>query len=172
MRMALGMGLQRAVVGLPGADADDALDVSYEDLAVSDFARLGGLHDRLDDLIDQIAAHRDLDARLRNEVDHVFRAAIELGVPALAPEAFHLGDRHARHTDVREGGAYVVELEGLDDRCDEFHERRLRLRELPAWMIFAVSMPCRRMAVEALPAARLRVVPAGGACGRCWGGAR
>src|SRR5215469_13506260 len=47
--------LQRAVVGLPGADADDPLDVGDEDLAVTDLAGLRGLHDRLDDLIDQIA---------------------------------------------------------------------------------------------------------------------
>src|SRR5215469_13353695 len=124
------MGLERAIVSLPGADTDDALDVRNEDLAVSNLAGLGGLHDGLDDLIDQITPHRHLDARLGNEIDYVFRAAIELGVSALPTEALHLGDRHARYPDVRERGAHIVELERLDDRCDEFHERTLRLRDL------------------------------------------
>src|SRR6516225_11095364 len=68
-----GLGLQRAVVGLPGADTDDALDVGDEDLAVSNLAGLGGLHDGLDDLIDQITPHRHLDACLGNEIDYVLR---------------------------------------------------------------------------------------------------
>src|SRR5580704_16789757 len=81
-----GPKLERGVVGLAGADADHPLDVGDKDLAVADLAGLGGLDDGLDHLIDEIAAHRDLDAGLGHEVDHVFRAAVELGVAALAPK--------------------------------------------------------------------------------------
>src|SRR6516225_1980688 len=138
--------LQRAVVGLAGADADDALDVGYEDLA-----GLGRLHDGLDDLIDQVAPHRNLDPRLGYEVDNVLRAAIQLGVSALAPKSLHLGDRHPRHTDVRERGAYVVELEGLDDRCDQFHERTLPLRGLRR--VGILQFPCHHVESRKSPAA-------------------
>src|ERR1700722_15099891 len=114
--------LERGVVGLAGTDADDALDVGDEDLAVAPLAGLGRFDDGLDHLVHQIAAHRDLDAGLGHEVDHVLGAAVELGVSALAPEALDLRDRHARDTDVRERGTPVVELEGLNDRGDQFHE--------------------------------------------------
>ena len=91
-----------------------------------DFAGLGGLDDRLDHLVHQVAAHRHLDAGLGHEVDDVLGAAVQLGVPALPSETLHLRHRHARDADVRERGAHVVELEGLDDGGDQFHERILR----------------------------------------------
>src|SRR5579864_689094 len=132
MRGSIAHGSQRAVVGLPGADAYHALDIGDEDLAVADLAGLGGLHDGLDHLINQVAAHGHLDTGLRNEVDYVLRATVELGMSTLPSKAFHLGHRHARHSDVRERRAYVVELERLDDRGDQFHGRDLPLRALPA----------------------------------------
>ena len=72
-------------------------------------------------LVHEVVAHRDLDARLRHEVDDVLGAAVELGVAALAAEALHLRDGHAGDADLRERRADVVELEGLDDGGDEFH---------------------------------------------------
>src|ERR1700693_927034 len=115
--------LERGVVRFAGADADHALDLRDEDLAVADLAGLGGLEDRLDHLLGQVAAHGDLDARLGDKVDHVLGAAIQLGMSALPPKALHFRDRHARHADVRKRGAYVVELEWLDDGGDQFHGR-------------------------------------------------
>src|SRR5580700_7558763 len=50
--------LERGVVRLAGADANDALDLGDENLAVTDLAGLGGLEDGLDDLVGEIAAHR------------------------------------------------------------------------------------------------------------------
>src|SRR4029077_335536 len=122
------VALQRAVVSFPGADADHPLDVGNEDLAVAYFAGLRRLHDGLDHLIDEITAHRHLDARLGDEVDHVFRSPIKLGVSALASETLYLGDGHTRYPDIGQRRPYVVEFEGLDDRGDEFHERALQLR--------------------------------------------
>src|SRR6185503_785313 len=54
--------LQRGVVRLAGTNANDALDLGDEDFAVADLSRFGGLHDGFDDLVDQVAAYRDLDA--------------------------------------------------------------------------------------------------------------
>ena len=41
-------------------------------------------------------------------------------MPTLATEALALGHRHARNAELRERGSYLIELERLDDRGDEF----------------------------------------------------
>ena len=65
--------------------------------------------------------HLDLD--LRQEIDDVFGAAIELGMALLAAEALDLGDGEAGDADLRQRLAHLVELERLDDRFDFFHAR-------------------------------------------------
>ena len=82
------------------------------------------MHDHVQDrplVIDEIAAHRDLDAGLGYEVHDVFGATIKFGVATLTTEAFDLGDGHTGHADFGQGGADVVELERLDDGGNEFH---------------------------------------------------
>src|SRR5207302_1385219 len=64
---------------------------------------------------------QDLETHLGHELHLVLGAPVDLGVPALAAEALDLTDRHALHADLLEGLAYVVELERLDDSCDELH---------------------------------------------------
>src|SRR6478609_1207603 len=115
--------LQRRVVRFAGADTDDAIDLRDEDLAVADLAGLGGLHDRFDDLIDQVAAHSDFDAGFRHEIHDIFSAAIEFGVTALTTEAFHFCHGHARYTDFRQRSTNVVQFEWLDDCSNQFHAR-------------------------------------------------
>src|ERR1700689_1159971 len=90
---------ERGVVGLAGADADHAIDIGNENLAVADLAGLGGLHHRFHDLIDQFGSHRHLDAGLGHEIDDVLGAAVELGMAALAAETLDLGHGHARNAD-------------------------------------------------------------------------
>src|SRR6185312_5068868 len=51
-----GVSSQGCIISLSGTDADDAINVRDEDLAVTHLARLGGLEDGLDDLIRQVAA--------------------------------------------------------------------------------------------------------------------
>src|SRR6185437_13647010 len=109
------------VVGLARSNTNHAVDIGDEDLAVTDLARLGGLENSLDDLIDEIAAHSDLDAGFRDEVHDVLGAAVELRMTPLPPESLDLGDGHARNADVGQRSAHVVELEWLDDRGDQFH---------------------------------------------------
>ena len=62
--------LQRGVIRLAGADADDAIDIRDEDLAVADLAGLGGLQDRFDHLIDEVAVRSEL-------VDQVIEAVLK-----------------------------------------------------------------------------------------------
>ena len=45
-------------------------------------------------------SHRDFDPRLRHEIDHVLRAAIQLGMAALASESLDLGNGHAGYADL------------------------------------------------------------------------
>ena len=66
--------------------------------------------------LDQRVGDHHLDLDLGQEVDHVFGAAIELGVALLAPETLDLGHRHAGDADFRQRLAHLVELERLDDR--------------------------------------------------------
>ena len=82
---------------------------------------LAALLDRLDDAVEHVVLDRGLDLHLRQEVDDVLGAAIELGVALLPAEALDLGDGDALHADRREGLAHLVELERLDDGGNEFH---------------------------------------------------
>src|SRR5207244_11909996 len=74
-------------------------------------------------LLHQRYADDALDLDLREEIDRVFRAPIELGVSLLAAEAAHLRDRHADHADAGERLLDVVQLERLDDGLDLLHLR-------------------------------------------------
>ena len=69
----------------------------------------------------KIALDRGFDLHFRQEVDDVFRAAIELRVALLAAETLDLGDGDALHADPRQGLADLVELERLDDGGDKLH---------------------------------------------------
>ena len=62
-----------------------------------------------------------LDLDLRQEVDDVLGAAIELGVALLAAEALDLGDGEPGDADLGQRLADFVELERLDDGFDLLH---------------------------------------------------
>src|SRR5699024_5770128 len=64
----------------------------------------------------------DLNAHLRDEVDGVLGAAVDLGVPELPSVAAGLRDGHAVHADVREGLLDVAQPTRLDDGGDKLHE--------------------------------------------------
>ena len=71
--------------------------------------------------LDLLGLDRRLDLDLREEVDHVLGAAVEFGVPVLAPEALDLGRSHAGNADRRERFAHIVQFEWFDYRIDFFH---------------------------------------------------
>src|SRR5450759_2626232 len=113
--------LQGGVVGLARADTYHSQNVGDEYLAVTHLAGLRSAYDRFQNLIHQFILYGNFDARLRNEIDDVFRSAIQLGMAALASEAFDLGDGHSRHPNFRKCRAHIVQLEGFDDGSDQFH---------------------------------------------------
>src|SRR3972149_4392672 len=86
----MSISLKRVGVGLAGADADDFFQIEDEDLAVADLSGIGGFLDRLDRPFEQLGLDRGVDPYLGQEIDHVLRAAVELGVALLPAAALHL----------------------------------------------------------------------------------
>ena len=84
-----------------------------------------------------LVRHHDLDFDLRQEIDHVLGAPVELGVPLLPAEALHLGDGQTGHADLRQRLAHLVELERLDDRFDFLHNTS------PDFDVWSASNPYR-----------------------------
>src|SRR3990170_737863 len=111
---------------LPGADADHLLHGIDEDLAVADLAGARRARDGLDAALDLVVLHHQLDLHLGQEIHHVLRAAVQLGVALLPPEALDLGHGKPAHARLGERRAHVIEFERLDDRFDFFHRHCLR----------------------------------------------
>src|SRR5579862_475158 len=130
MPSSLSLPLERIRAGLAGANAHDLQQVEHEDLSVADLAGLRGFLDRLDRAVDKLVRHGGLDLHLREKIDDIFGAAIELGVALLPPESLDLGNRDALHADRRQRFTHFVELEGFDDRENELHRGLSSLRLL------------------------------------------
>ena len=77
------------------ADANRFLDVGDEDFAVADLAGLGGFDNRGYGGIKALVADNHLKLYLRQEIDRVFAAAINLRVAFLPAEALDFADRHS-----------------------------------------------------------------------------
>src|SRR6266568_1808973 len=105
-----------------GADADDLVDRRDEDLAVADAAGLRGLGDGAQHLVHHFVLDDDLDLHLGDEIYDVGRAAVDLLLAAGPAEALDLGHRHPLDPDRAQALLHLVELEGLDDGFDLFHE--------------------------------------------------
>src|SRR5438309_6995981 len=112
---------KRGLIPLARADADRRLHGRHEDLPVADVAGLGrGRHD-LGHLVHELVGHDDFDLDLREEIDRVLTAPVQLCVALLPAEAAHLGDGHADHADAGERLLDIVQFERLDDRLDLLH---------------------------------------------------
>src|SRR5262249_48616204 len=103
--------LDRVAAALAGADANHLVDREDEDLAVADARRLRCLLDRLDHVRDLLVANDDLELHLRQEVDDVLRAPVELRVALLTAESLHLTHGDALNADRGEALLHLVELE-------------------------------------------------------------
>ncbi|CAM2140169.1 protein of unknown function [Pararobbsia alpina] len=146
--------LESVRAGLAGANANDLFDRRDEDLAVTDLARTCCTFERFDRLLDDVVGHSGFDLHLGQKIDHVFRAAIELGMALLTAKALDLGHRDARDPDARQGLARLIELEGLDDCCNQFHKKlRQRVCETDECVLTSTAAgrfgPGRRRRVQA-----------------------
>src|SRR5690349_14388060 len=84
--------LKCVCVRFTGPDPDDLLQVIDENLAIADLAAVGRLRDRFDDALSKVVGHGDLELDLRQEINDVLGAAIQLGVTLLPAETLDLGD--------------------------------------------------------------------------------
>src|SRR3569833_2394030 len=109
--------LECFIAGFAGADAHDLLKVADENFSVADFSGAGRSLDRLDRAIDDGVIGRCLDFGLRQEIDDIFRAAIQFGMPFLPAAALALGDRDALDADRGQGFAHFVQFERLVFGC-------------------------------------------------------
>nr|GFB21052.1 hypothetical protein [Tanacetum cinerariifolium] len=105
-------------IGFAGTDADGLFQIDHEDLAVTDLAGVGRFGYRFDNAVQILVVDRNIDLHLGEEVDYIFRTAVELGVALLTSEAFDFSNRDALHADFGQRLAYVVQLERLDDGSD------------------------------------------------------
>src|SRR5690349_14997340 len=122
-RLNVAVVLECIGIGFAGTYADDLIEVVDKDLAVTDLAAIGRMRDRFDDALGKIVGHRDLELDLGQEIDHILRAAIQLGMALLPAETLDLGNGDALHADFGERFAHIVELERLDDGHHHFHYR-------------------------------------------------
>src|SRR5471032_2294658 len=93
--------LESVRAGFTGTNANDLFNRGDEDLAVADLACAGCTLYRFDGLVDDVVGDRCFDLHFRQEIDHVFGAAIQLRVALLAAEAFYLGHGDARDANSR-----------------------------------------------------------------------
>src|SRR5438309_8098095 len=120
---ALRCSLNGVVAHLARAHTDHGIDRRDPHLAVADLAGTGGSHDRVGHPLGLVVTDQDLERDLRDELHGVLGAPVHLGVAALTTEATHLRDRHTGQADLGERRLHVVELEGLDDRRHQLHDR-------------------------------------------------
>ena len=118
-----GGGSERVFAGFAGADANDLLERRDENLAVTNLAGARSAFDRFDHAVDDGIVDGRLDLYLGQEVDDVFRTAVQLGVALLTTEALDFGHRDALHADRAQSLTNFVELERLDDRGHHLHGR-------------------------------------------------
>src|SRR5579863_9319448 len=86
--------LQGVRAGLAGADPNHFLERNHEDLAVADLAGVRGALDCFRRLLDGIVRNDRLDLHLRQELDRVFGASIQLRMSLLTSEPLHFRHRH------------------------------------------------------------------------------
>src|SRR5580698_2155956 len=76
------------------ANANDLIDAREKNLSVSDFAGASGRRNRLHDFLNHRIGDDQLELDLRNKVDGIFPAAVELGVSLLSAMAASLKYGH------------------------------------------------------------------------------
>src|SRR5450432_679141 len=102
-------------VPLVGANAYDLREIEDKNLSVADLAGLGRIGNRFDDLVSQRVVDGDFNFCLGYELDCVFGAPIDFGVPALPPEAAYLGDGDSLHAHVGNSLANIIKFERFDN---------------------------------------------------------
>jgi len=112
---------QSILTALIIADANDLIDVREKNLSVTDLAGAGGRRNRLHDLLNHRIGDDQLEFDLRNKIDGVLPAAVELGVSLLPAMAPSLEYGHAFDANLVQRILYAFQLGHLDDGFDFGH---------------------------------------------------
>jgi len=113
--------LDRVGSALAGADTHRFFERKNEDLSVADLAGIRSTHDRLDDLVDDVRGHDDLELDLRQEVHDVLGATIKFGMALLPAKPLDLAHGQAIDANATERFLHLIQFEGFDDRFDLLH---------------------------------------------------
>ena len=113
--------LDSLVAGLARPNAHYVLHVLNENFAVADLASVSRFLNGLDNIIGHISFGEYFYFDLGDEIDHVFGAAIILGMTFLAAKTFDLGNGESADIDLAQSFADVVESEGFNNCCYQFH---------------------------------------------------
>src|SRR5215472_16147434 len=89
--------LESVRAGLAGSDAHDLLEVEDEDLAVADLPGIGGFLDGLDRAIEELVLESRLGLDLRQDIDDVLGAPVQLRMSFLSAESLDLRDGDPLH---------------------------------------------------------------------------
>src|ERR1700677_2896634 len=119
-------------VPLAGPDPHDLRQCEHKDFSVAHLSRVRRLLDRLYQRLQHGIGYRDFYFCLRNELDDVFGAAVDLRMTTLPSESSHLGHGDPLHADVADGLAHLVQLEGVGEGGHDVHG-----------MPFAAMLPSR-----------------------------
>src|SRR5215510_9877960 len=119
----------RILTVLAGADAYRFIDREDEYLSVAEFARAGGLDNRVDSVLDDLVVEDDFNLQFRHEFNLVFAAPVDLGVALLPSEAFYLADGHALHAERLQRVFDAFEQVRTNDRFNLFHSSCLSFFE-------------------------------------------
>ena len=103
---------------LAGPHADRLLDVHYKNLAVADFAGLGGFGDGVDNRVCDIIVHNDFQFDFWYEIYGIFSATVNFGVAGLRSKALDFCHHHAANSGFGQRFANLVEFERFDCRND------------------------------------------------------
>ena len=111
-------GLKCYIARFTGPDSNGVFNVSDKDFSVPDFAGVGSGSYRFNDGINKVFADDSFELHLGQEVDNIFRTAVEFGVAFLTTEAFDLGHGDTADAYHAECIANLIQQERFDNRSD------------------------------------------------------
>src|SRR5207342_2917930 len=111
----------RFFADLFSANAHRMFNREHEHLPVADLAGLGGSHNDIDRLVNQVVRHHYFHFHLRQKIHRVFASPVNFGVPFLPAKTFDLSDGHPFDAELCERFLNLFELERLNDGFQFFH---------------------------------------------------
>jgi hypothetical protein len=134
--------LQSLRAGFTGANAYGLFKTGDENLAVTDFSGYRRFLYGLNDLLNQILPYCGLQLEFGQEINLVFRAPVKFRVAFLPAKTFYLAYGNSSDSNFMQGLPNVIQLEWLDDCCDQFHGILLIFRVRLNVFLNAGFMPC------------------------------